>query len=96
MKEMISLEMLGKQGGEEGQTMIYTVTFIAQFDAILANRILLSRGLDAKLMPVPRLISASCGTCVQVTDREGGGPPDLSEVSYEALYRKTETGWEKL
>lgn len=76
--------------------MIYTITFASQFDAILANRILLSRGMEAKLMPVPRLISASCGTCVQVTEGEGEDPPGLLDVSYEALYRKTAEGWEKI
>ena len=44
--------------------MLYLMTFSSHFDAIFANRTLKSAGLDVRLMPVPRAVSASCGTCV--------------------------------
>ena len=44
--------------------MTYLVTFHSHFDAILTNRTLKSAGVEVRLMPVPRSVSSSCGTCV--------------------------------
>lgn len=77
--------------------MTYLVTFYSHFDAILANRILKSAGIEVQLMPVPRTVSASCGTCV-VFSIEGDGLPDRDqpEVKVEHVYRREETGWEQI
>ena len=42
----------------------YIATFYSHFGAMSYFRALQKQGLAAKLMPVPRKISASCGTCV--------------------------------
>ena len=50
--------------------MTYLVTFHSHFDAILVNRTLKSAGVDVRLMPVPRSLSSSCGTCVEKCPRK--------------------------
>lgn len=45
--------------------MTYVATFYAHFGAVRFNRICKEKGLASKMMPVPRLLSSSCGTCVQ-------------------------------
>lgn len=42
----------------------YIVTFFSHFDALSVFNFLKEKGISAKLMPVPRKVSASCGTCV--------------------------------
>lgn len=44
--------------------MEYLVTFHTHFDAIQYIKFLKEKGINAKLRPVPRKISSSCGTCV--------------------------------
>lgn len=77
--------------------MTYLVTFYSHFDAILANRILKSAGIEVQLMPVPRSVSASCGTCV-IFSMEGDRLPDSGqpEAKVEHVYGKTEMGWEQI
>ena len=42
----------------------YIVTFYAHFGAIRFQKQLKEKGIDGKMMPVPRDLSSSCGTCV--------------------------------
>ena len=72
--------------------MLYLMTFSSHFDAIFANRTLKSAGLDVRLMPVPRAVSASCGTCVRFT--RPFDPAALSDEDLEALWRHLV--WERL
>ena len=44
--------------------MNYIATFYAHFGAIRYKKICNERGIAAKVMPVPRKLSSSCGTCV--------------------------------
>lgn len=44
--------------------MSYIATFYSHFGAIRFKKQCDSYGLSAKLMPVPRDLSSSCGTCV--------------------------------
>lgn len=44
--------------------MTYIATFFTHFGAIEFRRICASRGWEARLSPVPRTLSSSCGTCV--------------------------------
>ena len=60
--------------------MEYLLTFPVQFDAILANRVLAGLHCSARLMPVPRAVSASCGTCVEAV------MPDGVPLPLEALW----------
>ncbi len=76
----------------------YLITFYSQFDAILANRILRSAGLAVQLMPVPRAVSSSCGTCVKF-QLEGGLPETralLPGVELENVYGQIGEHWERL
>ncbi|MBQ4578937.1 MAG: DUF3343 domain-containing protein [Clostridia bacterium] len=43
----------------------YIATFFSHFGAIRFNKELKAAGLHGKLMPVPRRVSSSCGTCVK-------------------------------
>ena len=45
--------------------MTYIATFYHHFGAVRFQRELSKRGIQAKMMPVPRRLSSSCGTCVQ-------------------------------
>lgn len=42
----------------------YVATFHTHLSAIRTQRTLSNNGLRARLAPVPRCLSASCGTCV--------------------------------
>ena len=42
----------------------YIATFYSHFGALTYYQALKSQGISAKLMPVPRKVSSSCGTCV--------------------------------
>ena len=44
--------------------MTYIATFYAHFGAIRYKKQCEAAGLPAKIMPVPRSLSSSCGTCV--------------------------------
>ena len=73
--------------------MTYLATFSSQIDSILASRVLHSAGAAAtQLMPVPRELSTTCGTCVQFD--WDGTPPAVDRA--EHLYRRTGSVWELL
>ena len=46
-------------------TSTYIATFYAHIGAISFNKYQISLGNSSKMMPVPRSLSSSCGTCVQ-------------------------------
>ena len=43
----------------------HIATFHTHLGAIKFHKLLTSLGMDAVMMPVPRKLSASCGTCVR-------------------------------
>lgn len=47
--------------------MTYIATFFSHFGAMRFKKDCESKGFDATLMPVPRTLSSSCGTCVRFT-----------------------------
>ena len=49
----------------------YIATFHTHLAALMTCRNLNGKGVKAAMMPVPRKLSASCGTCV---DYEASGP----------------------
>ena len=55
----------------------YLATFYNQFGAIHFYQSLGKKGIQGELAPVPRRISASCGTCVRFR----------TDLPLEALYR---------
>lgn len=42
----------------------YLATFHTHLAALMTHRTLTRKGLSARMAPVPRKISSSCGTCV--------------------------------
>ena len=65
----------------------YIATFHTHLAALMTSRSLTGLGLKARMMPVPRKLSSSCGTCVQYRAEE----PCLSAMDEdaEAVYEKT-------
>lgn len=64
--------------------MEYIATFFTHFGAIKFGRMLDGKGLTYHMMPVPRKISSSCGTCVrfQTENIEGMGEDEDLEGLY--------------
>ena len=63
----------------------YIATFHTHADAILAHRTLSELNVDARMMPVPRKLSSSCGTCVRYTALSIYAE-ELSPADFEAIY----------
>lgn len=45
----------------------YIATFFTHFGAVRFSRMLKEQDIDCKVMPVPRKVSSSCGSCVRFT-----------------------------
>lgn len=74
--------------------MTCIATFYSHFGAIRFKRTCDSLGWPAKVMPVPRNLSSSCGTCVQYEGFCPEDPPQEVEQivacegrNYQLLYR---------
>ncbi|MCL2572824.1 MAG: DUF3343 domain-containing protein [Defluviitaleaceae bacterium] len=65
----------------------YIATFYSHYDAIVFYDHLKKKGVEAKLAPTPRKVSASCGTCVIFLALDTDSLPD-DEV--EAIYKEGE------
>ena len=48
----------------------YIATFHTHLSALMTARTLKEAGVDAKMAPVPRKLSSSCGTCMMYTWEE--------------------------
>lgn len=48
----------------------YIATFHTHLSALLTSRALQSAGCTARMAPVPRILSSSCGTCVRYEAEE--------------------------
>ena len=62
----------------------YLATFHTHLSAMLTCQALRADGVPARMMPVPRVLSSSCGTCVRYTadaDRR-----QALDRDWEALY----------
>ena len=64
----------------------YIATFHTHLAALMTSRTLTGLGINARMMPVPRKLSSSCGTCVRYLAEE----PNLSAMDedVEAVYEK--------
>ena len=62
----------------------FIATFFSHFGAIRFNKELKARGIQGKLMPVPRRVSSSCGTCVRFECDEG---TEIHSDDLEQLFR---------
>ena len=71
----------------------YIVTFFSHYDATVFAGFLKGQGIEARLMPTPRKISASCGTCVSFVS---GEEMDFSGFEIDGVYEKMINGFSKL
>ena len=64
----------------------YIATFHTHLSALMTNRSLKALCIQAQMMPVPRKLSSSCGTCVRYLAEE----PNLSAMDedVEGVYEK--------
>ena len=72
--------------------MDFVATFHTHLSALMTERTLKNAGFPARMAPVPRQLSSSCGTCVFYT------APDLCQSCLdedaERVYRILENGFE--
>lgn len=59
------------------------VTFYSHYGAIQFKKTLEERSISVTLMPVPRFLSSSCGTCARIEDPL---PGDVSMEDIEGVY----------
>lgn len=69
--------------------MIYIATFFSHFGAIRFKKYCEKQGWSARVMPVPRDLSSSCGTCV----RYEGEFPDVIPEEVEQIVLITADGY---
>lgn len=58
----------------------YIATFYSHYGAVCFKNNCQSLGLEAVIMPVPRNLSSSCGTCVKFQSRENLFPEINEEL----------------
>ena len=66
----------------------YIATFHTHADALVSHRTLSSAGIAARMMPVPRKLSSSCGTCIRYT--ADAPSQQLLAEDWEAIYQVTD------
>lgn len=69
--------------------MTCIATFYSHFGAIRFHKMCAGRGWQSAMMPVPRALSSSCGTCVRY---EGDVPPQIPE-EVEQIVEVTSEGY---
>ena len=65
----------------------YIATFHTHLSALLTCRALTAAGVAAQMMPVPRRLSAACGTCVRYEADDSRS--ELLDTDAEAVYEDT-------
>ena len=72
--------------------MICIATFFSHFGAMRCKKICDDAGIPARMMPVPRMLSSSCGTCVRM---EAGSTEDFPRTEEtEQLALEQQDGYE--
>ena len=64
----------------------YIATFHTHLSALMTSRSLTGLGVQARMMPVPRKLSSSCGTCVRYLAEEAH--LSAMDEDVEAVYEK--------
>lgn len=74
--------------------MNFVATFYTHLAALRSQKSLSGRGVNARLAPVPRVLSSSCGTCVFY---EGESPLlEALDRDVEGVYRRMGDGYETI
>lgn len=69
----------------------FVATFHTHLSAMLSFQALQNAGNKAKMQPVPRALSSSCGTCVRFSSETDCR--DLLDADAEALYVVQDSGY---
>jgi len=69
----------------------YIATFYSHFGATVYFQALKKQGVAVKLAPVPRKVSASCGTCAYY---EHETAIELEDCELDAIFLETDGTWE--
>ena len=64
----------------------YIATFHTHLSALMTSRSLTALGVRAQMMPVPRKLSSSCGTCVRYMAEDAH--LDAMDEDVEGVYEK--------
>ena len=64
----------------------YIATFHTHLSALMTSRALTELGVQARMMPVPRKLSSSCGTCVRYLAEDAN--LSAMDEDVEAVYEK--------
>ncbi len=64
----------------------YIATFHTHLSALMTSRNLAACGVRAQMMPVPRKLSSSCGTCVRYLAEDAN--LSAMDEDVEAVYEK--------
>ena len=72
----------------------FVATFHTHLSAMLSFQALQNAGYKAKMQPVPRTLSSSCGTCVRFSAETDCR--DLLDTDAEALYAAENGGYRLL
>ena len=64
----------------------YIATFHTHLSALMTSRALTALGVKSQMMPVPRKLSSSCGTCVRYLAEEAY--LSAMDEDVEAVYEK--------
>lgn len=65
--------------------MICIATFFSHFGAMRCKKQCDETGITAKMMPVPRMLSSSCGTCVRLETEDPYTLPRTEEMEQIAI-----------
>lgn len=74
--------------------MKYIATFFSHFGAIRFEKDCRKKEIPARLMPVPRALSSSCGTCVSFESNNYSFSEDISE-EVEQIVEVIEGGYKE-
>lgn len=65
--------------------MTYFATFFSHFGAMRYQQLCREQGIECRVMPVPRNLSSSCGTCVRCEGRwlepQGEAAGDVERIA---------------
>ena len=64
----------------------FIATFHTHLSALMTSRALTDLGVQARMMPVPRKLSSSCGTCVRYLAEDAN--LSAMDEDVEAVYEK--------
>ena len=65
--------------------MICIATFFSHYGAMRCKKMCDKTGITARMMPVPRMLSSSCGTCVRMETEDPDSLPRTEETEQLAL-----------